>query len=585
MLQYKLKDKAINPQSTTPIADYLRSLGITKVSSFLGTPDAADELNPFLLKNMDRIVNELHYGFTNNKKFFLQVDSDVDGMTSSSIFYRFFKGYYPNANIEWRIHEGKEHGVILSTVPEDADYVVLPDSGSMQLEEQQKLVECGKTVLIMDHHNVDNTIENDRIILVNNQTSPDFPNKALSGAGVVFKVIQAYAQTYPHMTVKYQDYYDLAALGILSDMMETRTLDNNYIIYHGLRNVKSELFKAILEKQAYSIKNVQQPTKIDTVFYVAPLINGVIRAGSAEEKELVFKAFIEEPIEDEIETTCRGRSRVETFYQYVARTAYNVKNRQNTVKEKCFNFLKEKINAEHLDKHKIIVVTTSKTDAVAVPQNITGLIATELVKEYNKPVLVLRPKQENQKMFYAGSGRGKTADGFESFLHFLKESQYTEYAEGHDMAFGFCVSAENLDAFIEETDAKLKDVDFGTDTIEVDAIFGWNNINHKMILEFAEYNFIYGNAIPQPKIAIEAPINRQDIVIMGKDSTSVRLKIGGLDCIKFKDPELVASLLCSGRGKVRLVGRPELNEWMGHKSGQLFIDAIEFTPIQVKQLF
>ena len=410
--------------------DYLHSLGINKPQDFILSPPKEDELDPFLLINMDKCVREVHEGFTNNKSFFLQIDSDVDGMTSATIFYRFFKGYYPSSKITWRLHEGKEHGVIVNTVPHDCNYIILPDSGSMQLEEQQELVDAGKKIIILDHHTVTSQLNNDNIIIVNNQISPNFPNKALSGAGIVLKLIQAYSSLYPNMDIKYSYFYDLAALGILSDMMDMRELDNNYIVHQGLTHINNELFKAILEKQSYSIKDINNPTKIDVVFYVSPLINGVIRAGTQEEKEILFKAFLEEPTEEDITTTYRGIERHETFYQFAARTAYNIKNRQNTVKEKCFEFLRKKIDDEELNKNQVIVVIASKDDKVVVPQNITGLIAMELLKYYNKPVLVLRPKIENGQLVYAGSGRGKIAEGFNSFLQLVRDSKYSEYGEG-----------------------------------------------------------------------------------------------------------------------------------------------------------
>lgn len=559
MLNIKLKDNAIATDAIRPMEYYLRSLGIDKPESFMLPPPKEDELDPFLLINMQRCVQELHRGFTTNKKFFLQVDSDVDGITSASIFYRFFKGYYPNCNITWRLHDGKEHGVILDTVPADCDYVILPDSGSMQLEEQETLAKQGKIIIIIDHHTITQQLDNDNVIIVNNQISPDFPNKDLSGAGVVFKVIQAYSSLYSNMNIKYSHFYDLAALGILSDMSDMRSLDNNYIVYQGLKHINNEMFKAILEKQSYSIKDIYNPTKIDVVFYVSPLINGVIRAGTQEEKELLFKAFLEEPTEEDITTTYRGMERHENFYQFAARTAYNIKNRQNTVKEKCFEFLRKKIDDEGLNKNQVIVVIASKDDKVVVPQNITGLIAMELLKHYGKPVLVLRPKVENGELIYAGSGRGKIAEGFSSFLQLVRDSQYSEYGEGHAMAFGAAIPAKDIDKFIKECNEKLHSVNFSNEYVEVDVIFNYNNINYRMLYEFAYYDYVYGNSIPQPKIAIQGIYHNDALTIMGKDGSTVKIMIDRLPCIKFKDKELVNKLTSCKSGKITLIGRPQLN--------------------------
>ena len=188
--------KYINNRTFTPKAgasiEYLNNLGITSVDSFLYKPKPSDYENPWKLENIDKIVEILNWGFENNKEFFLQVDSDTDGMTSSAIFYNYFKMLYPDAHITYRVHDGKEHGVILDTVPVYTDIVVIPDAGSNQVDEIYELAGQDRYVLVMDHHLVHQEIQHEKVAIVNNQTSEGFTNKSLSGAGVVYKVIQAY---------------------------------------------------------------------------------------------------------------------------------------------------------------------------------------------------------------------------------------------------------------------------------------------------------------------------------------------------------------------------------------------------------
>lgn len=194
------------------------------------------------------MIDALHEGFTKNKNFFLQVDSDVDGYTSAAIFYNYFTTLYPTADITYRVHEGKEHGVILDTIPVATDIIIVPDAGSNEIDKQEIMSNQGRTVLIMDHHNVTRSAEFDNVIIVNNQTSKNFKNKDLSGAGVVYKVIQAYDEKYGKH-ILYKRFEDLAALGVVSDCMDIRSLDNNAIIMNGLNNVNNLLFKALIEQQ------------------------------------------------------------------------------------------------------------------------------------------------------------------------------------------------------------------------------------------------------------------------------------------------------------------------------------------------
>lgn len=576
----------MSPYSTTPMEDYLRSLGISKVSSFLGEPEPNDELPPTLLNNIDRCVQTLQKGFVAKKNFLLIVDCDVDGYTSATIFYRYFKNLYPEVNITWQLHEGKEHGLEadkLDDIDDSIDYIIVPDAGSAQLEEQQTLLDRGKTIIIMDHHTIDTVLDHPNLVVVNNQNSEQFNNKALSGAGVVLKVVQHYSDVF--LTPGRNDYYDLAALGLVSDMMDMRTLDNNYIVWKGLSRITNPMFTALLQQQAYSIKNINHPTKIDVAFYIAPLINGVIRAGSAEEKEMLFKGFIGEPDAEHIVTEFRGVSRDETFYEYVARIAYNTKNRQNTQKEKCMQYLKERIEQQGLQHNSIIVVITTAADKIPTPQNITGLVAMELMKNYGKPVLVLRPKAENGTTYYRGSGRGTRAEGFDSFLRFMRGSQYCDYAEGHDFAFGASVAADHLQDFIAESNARLKDVDFNTNFVEVDAIFNGNGINAQMLYEFAKYDQIYGNCIPQPRIAIITTTSAANCRVMGANASSVRIQCGPIACVRFKDLDTVAKLQANARNEVVLIGRTQLNEWGDTVTTQLIVDQIDVKPLKSGSLF
>ena len=133
----------------------------------------------------------LHRHLTQNSKIHLTVDADVDGYTSSAIIYNFIKRVAPTINILYYLHPGKEHGISLEDLDYSCDLYIVPDAGSNQKKELEKLASMGKDILVLDHHEVDVDIQNEHIVIINNQTSKLFTNKALSGAGVTFKFIQA----------------------------------------------------------------------------------------------------------------------------------------------------------------------------------------------------------------------------------------------------------------------------------------------------------------------------------------------------------------------------------------------------------
>jgi single-stranded-DNA-specific exonuclease len=432
----------------------------------------------------------------------------------------------------------------------------------------------------------------DNVIICNNQISPNFENKYLSGAGMVYKVIQRYSQKY-HDGEFHRKYIDLAAIGIISDMMDTRTLDNNYIIYYGLRSLKNPLIKALLAKQSYSISSAALPNKIDIAFYITPLINAVIRAGTFKENTDFFNTLIQYNSTETFVNDYRGKVTQETLYERIAREAYNTRNRQNKIKEKSLEFLDQTVQENNLDRNAIITIISSRDDDVTLPKTMTGLVAMEFVKKYKKPVLVMRPRNDNGKKYYSGSGRANSVDGFESFRNALNESNLIDYAEGHDNAFGVSIEADKLEKLNKYMNEKFGNVDFGNETIEVDYIFNFEDINLEMLRQFAEHDSLYGNSIPQPKFAFKFFLNKDLVKVMGKSMNTIKFNYGNLSFLKFNASDIIEELgilqddLFSNTSKnleVTIVGRSQINEFNGYKNIQVVIDNFSSKEVDRKNL-
>ena len=379
---------------------------------------------------------------------------------------------------------------------------------------------------------------------------------------------------------------DLAALGIVSDMMDTRDLDNNYIINHGLSNIKNKMFKSILEKQSYSVTSTTNPNKIDIAFYVTPLINAVIRAGSIEENEMLFEGFINPGSTAIIERVWRGETLTEDYYTNIARIASNIRGKQNRQKEKAMEFLDERIQERGLDENAILIVTTSKDDKITVPKTMTGLVAMELVKKYNKPVLVLRPRTLNGKLHYYGSGRGNKTGGFNSFRDALNQSEIVVFAQGHDMAFGTGVAADKKQDLIDYLNLHYGHIDFGSSNVEVDYIFENGDIDVKMLKDFAEHIEIYGNSIAQPKFAFKMLLSKDNLAVIGEKRNTVRINYKGVTFIKFRATELAEEIdNLTGLVEVTLIGRSQINEFNGNRNVQVIIDNIKLEKKEIRMLF
>ena len=133
-------------------------------------------------------------------------------------------------------------------------------------------------------------------------------------------------------------------------------------------------------------------------------------------------------------------------------------------------------------------------------------------------------------------------------------------------------SPYNLEVHIEDF------TDFTENVIYVDAHFT-NYINRFVIDEFAKGYKIYGNQIPETRVAIEAEITPDNIKIMGADGTSLRITINNIPCVKFKCANVIKQLQENYKNKVIIIGKAKQNNFMGVTTSQVMIEQIDIIPV------
>lgn len=561
---YKQKTNLIANENF--LKDFLEERNIKDLQLFLHPSEK--ELHDFmLLDNIITAANCLIKHVENNDNIFIQIDSDTDGYTSAAIMYLYIKKMNPSIVIDWRVHDGKQHGIILDTIPEETQLVIAPDSSSNDYEQHQILKDKGIDVIVLDHHEADNGYSPNAIV-VNNQLSQNYPNKSLCGAGVVYKFCCCLDNI---LGTNYAlEFIDLAATGMIGDMMELFDLETRYIVDTGINNVKNIGLMSMLEKQAYSMGNKITPTGI--AFYIVPLINALIRVGTQEEKEILFRSFID-PM-TLVPSTKRGHKPgdTETVCGQAVRICTNAKNRQDRMKLKAFEVLDFEIQKRELDRHKIIIVDVGPDEEF--DNTLTGLVAMQLVTKYKKPVCVVR---KNSDGYLRGSARGINHGPIPDLRKFFMDSGYFEYATGHANAHGVSIKENKLDAFLEYADKELANVDFNENVYEVDIITNGENPYLKdIIIDLGELNEIWGQGIEEPLIAIEnIHLTKNDVQAIGANKDTVKFTVNGITYIKFKDENLLEKLTKNLTMTVTVLGRANLNDFMGNITPQIFIENYE----------
>lgn len=547
-----------------------------------------DNLEDFaLLDNIMAGAECLEKHIKNKSRIYLVVDSDIDGFTSSAILYNYLMENFEDINIEYHIPDGKEHGLdtIMPLLEHEQKYdlIILPDSSSNDYECHKKLNEMGYEILILDHHEAEKYSEN--AIVINNQLSKNYPNKSLSGVGVVYKFLQLLDERNGFNSA--DSFLDMVAVGECGDMMDLNTLENRFISDYGFSHLKNEGLRQLIKLQGYSIFGVKLEeitdsfldnasiTPINAAFYIAPLVNALIRVGSSKEKELLFQSFIKG--KDIVPSTKRGhKGETETIAEQSARNCYNARNRQNKEKEKALELLDIQISNDCLDDNKILILNA---DDIDVSNTLTGLCAMGVAAKYKKPVLLGRVNKEG---YLKGSMRGRGESELKDFRSFLLSSGYMDYVEGHNNAAGFAIKESDVSKLYDYANKELANINFNEGFYEADFIVNGNcSYLNEMIFDLWKGKNIYGQNCPEPIIITQNLTIRPDnIKIIGAYKDTVKITFNNTTFMKFKAKELIEQLQNYPGGFIAtIVGRPSVNSWNGTETPQILIEDIEINKI------
>lgn len=331
--------------------------------------------------NMDRAIKTLMHHIENNSNIGIIVDEDCDGMCSSTIMYRYLKEVL-NYGADLLVHnKAKAHGISSDLNIEKGFYnlIISPDGGTNNREEIKALEKEGTQVLVLDHHLKSDDIEElDYGIIVNNQTSKNVENKALCGAGVVYKFLCALSDEFNLSSPS--KYLDLVAIANVGDAMDISSLETRYYVKLGLEDIQNPFIKAIMEVKSFEMSGKINPMSFS--FNVIPLINAVIRSGTFEEKMVMIWAFISDD---------------EEYCNDIAKKLKNIKSKQDSyVKRNMEKILKTlTINEED----RIIFV-----DGTGLKNTVFGLIATKISDKFKLPCIMYSINETT--LVCGGSARG-----------------------------------------------------------------------------------------------------------------------------------------------------------------------------------
>ncbi len=302
-------------------------------------PTRNDFYDPFLITDMEKAVERIIKAVKEQEKVTIYGDYDVDGITSITVLKSFLKdiGLEASHYIPNRLEEG--YGLNKNAIDKiksnGCELMITVDCGISANEEIEYAKKLGIETIVTDHHEPGNELPNAIAVIDNKRKDSKYPFRELAGVGVVFKLIQALGTKLELEEESYLKYLDIVCIGTISDIVPL--VDENRVITKlGLMLVKQTKnigLKSIINSSGYS--------KIDSntiSFGVAPRINACGRMGKAEEALELF--------------LCKNILEAQNLTQKL--NEHNSK--RQAIEKSIFESALEKIEKEHLNKNKVIVV-------------------------------------------------------------------------------------------------------------------------------------------------------------------------------------------------------------------------------------
>ena len=586
-MQYKLYENGNNDTSNV-LAEVLKNRGIDDYNRYLNLDESVVE--PYRnLDNIEEAVSLFMKHFNQKNKIGILVDEDPDGFCSAAMMYSYIKQMDSDYPVDYILHgRAKAHGLsddikILS----DIDLLIIPDAGTNDKNEIKHINEDGIDILILDHHELEGKNKQEDLIfddalngtiyetvIVNNQMSNNYSNKNLCGAGVVYRFLQALDEE--NWNEFADDYLDLCALANISDVMDMRSFETRYFTDMGLLNIQNKCFKALVDAQDYSmggkinIHNVQ--------WYITPILNGMIRIGSSEEKELLFRAFIEQDEFFEYKKRKPAETIQESIYDRAARLCKNAKSRQDKQKEKCVSQIAE--IAQHIpQENKVVMIDTSDI----LDNGLTGVVVIKIAEMFNKPCILLNKflDKKTGKITYGGSARNIDNSPIDSFKDIVNSTNILD-GRGHANAFGIVgLEIDKKDDALNRLNDILQDVEYDS-TYRVDFIVDIDDVTVKIVTDLARLEDIIGQGIEEPMLAIEnISLTKEQFEIFGKNEDTISFMIDEIKYIQFKCKEgnqlydwLQNAWDENDSVVFNIVGKPSINEYNGVRTPQIIIEDV-----------
>jgi len=531
-------------------------------------PSLSDLHDPFLMKDMYKAIARITHAIVNKERILVYGDYDVDGTSAVALVYTFFQSFHEE--IDFYIPDRYDEGYGISF--KGIDYasetnvrlIIALDCGIKAVEKIAYATTKGVDFIICDHHRPGAVIPLAAAILDPKQPDCPYPYKELSGCGIGFKLIQAYAHINNIPFENLIQYLDLVVISIASDIVDI-TGENRILAHFGLKLINARPRPGLEALLRYSamLKNddglggcvfSRELTITDLVFMIGPRINaaGRIESGNNSVRLLITKNLDE-----------------------AKRVAEQI-NAHNTERKTLDSQATQQAMAMIAGSAKLREARSTVIYHPTWHKGVIGIVASRLTETYYRPTIVLTLSNG------LVTGSARSVKDFDVYEAVDACSDLLEHFGGHKFAAGLSLKPENLDAFLERFEATVRERLAGIELVpevEIDESLPLSAINSRffnILKQFAPFG--PGNMAPlfMTKGVVDAGGSR----IVGKNHLKLsvvhpEIAGGPFSAIAFQQGEQFG--LIEKQIPFNICYHVEENEWNGAVNIQLNIKDIKFS--------
>ena len=465
-------------------------------------PQLHDLHDPFLMNDMEAAVKRLNTAMGRKERILIYGDYDVDGTTAVALVYKFLQQFY--SNIDYYIPDRYNEGYGVTTKGVDYAYetevklVIVLDCGIKAVEEIAYAKEKGIDFIICDHHVPDDVLPDAAAILNPKRADSTYPYEHLSGCGVGFKFMQAFAQNNGIEFHQLTPLLDLVAVSIASDIVPIMG-ENRILAYHGLRQLNANPcmgLKAIIDVCGLSEREI---TMSDIVFKIGPRINasGRIQKG---------KEAVDLLIEKDSKLAHEKGVRINSYNELR-------KDLDKTMTEEANKIVD---SLDNLSERRSIVIYNEEWH-----KGVIGIVASRLTEIYYRPAVVLTCTDG------LATGSARSVSGFDVYSAIENCRDLLENFGGHTYAAGLSMKVENVTEFTRRFEEYVTNhilPEQTNATIDIDAQLDFRDITPKFFFDLKKFN-PFGPENHKPVFATLNVYDYGTSKVVGREQEHIKLEL------------------------------------------------------------